>query len=281
MDMGGPGCLTVSCEIGNAMKTFALAEYGTTINLMTYSFYQKLDLSKSKTTRMTILMARHSVTYHRGIVEEFLVKIGKFVFPIDFMVIDMKEDEDSKLSLRVGKEAITFRVDEKIKNSKAQDEVFLIDGVNEENEIEELEKLMTEEVQTREKTKPKEEVKLTKPRASTQMVFEVFAFTTPKAQVKEEHKNEELSPSDEEEDQDSKNTKLDKMEVDKKEPDEDKKKSTIAKKSQGVKKKHDTCDKPIKKENSKKAYKRRVAAYNRKNLEMKENIKILLLTGTT
>ena len=44
-------------------------------------------------------MANHSVTYPRGIVEGLLVKIEKFVFPIDFMVIDMKEGEDVPIIL--------------------------------------------------------------------------------------------------------------------------------------------------------------------------------------
>lgn len=86
------------------------------------------------------------------------------------------------------------------------------------------------------------------------MVFKVFAFTTPKAEVKEEYKDEEISPSDEEEDQVSKDTALEKIEVNKKEPTKDKKNSTRAEKSQGVKRKHDACDNPIKKENSMKTY---------------------------
>jgi len=40
--MGDIGSLTFLCEFGNAMKTFALADYGASNNLMSYSFYQKL-----------------------------------------------------------------------------------------------------------------------------------------------------------------------------------------------------------------------------------------------
>ena len=112
---------------------------------------------------------------------------------------------------------------------------------------------MEEEVQTQEKPIPKEEIKHTRPRASIPITFEVIDFTTPKARVEEKC-------------QDSKETKLDKMEVDMKEPVEEERKSTIDEKSQGVKRKHDAYDNLRKKENLKKAYRRRVAAYKRKFL---------------
>ncbi|XP_023752730.1 uncharacterized protein LOC111901094 [Lactuca sativa] len=50
------GRLTLPCEFGNNMKVDALANYGARINLMPYSFYQKLDIQKLKVTRMTIHM---------------------------------------------------------------------------------------------------------------------------------------------------------------------------------------------------------------------------------
>ena len=52
----------------------------------------------------------------------------------------------SKLTLRVGKEDLTFGVEEQFKNSREKEEVFFVD---EENELEELDKLVEEEVQTR------------------------------------------------------------------------------------------------------------------------------------
>ena len=100
------------------------------------------------------------------IVEDILVKIGKFVFPIDFVVLDMKEDpnvliilgrsllntagalvdiRESKLTLRVGDEKEIFGIEDGFQRSNVQEEVFNID---EENELEELEKLMEEEIKT-------------------------------------------------------------------------------------------------------------------------------------
>ncbi|XP_023753610.1 uncharacterized protein LOC111901972 [Lactuca sativa] len=115
--MGDPGRLTIPCEFGNKLKTYALADSGASINLMPFSFYQKLNIQKMKGTKMTIHMENRSVTHPRGIVEDILVKIGKFVFLVDFVVLDMKEVpnapiilgalvdiRESKLTLRVGDE---------------------------------------------------------------------------------------------------------------------------------------------------------------------------------
>ncbi|XP_023756191.1 uncharacterized protein LOC111904690 [Lactuca sativa] len=80
-------------------RAYALADSGASINLMLYSFYQKLNIQKMKATKMTIHMANRSVTHPRGIVEDILVKIGKFVFPVDFVIMDMKEDANIPIIL--------------------------------------------------------------------------------------------------------------------------------------------------------------------------------------
>ncbi|KAL7604989.1 hypothetical protein Lser_V15G15101 [Lactuca serriola] len=97
--MGDLRRLTLPCEFGNNTKTYALADSGASINLMPFSFSQKLNLPDLKATRMTIHMANRSVTHPRGIAEDILVKIGKFIFPIDFVVMDMKEDNNVPIIL--------------------------------------------------------------------------------------------------------------------------------------------------------------------------------------
>ena len=133
--------------------TYALADYEPSINLMPFLFYQTLNLPELKNTRMAVHMVDWLVTYPRSIIEDLLVKFGKLFFPIDFVVLDMKEDEEvpiilgslllntpralidiieSKLTLWVGNEEIKFGVDKKFKNSQAiEDEIFLMDGVDE------------------------------------------------------------------------------------------------------------------------------------------------------
>lgn len=88
--MGDPGVLTLPCGFGNSISINSLADLGESINLMSYYFYKNLGLPKLQDTRMIIRVANDSITYPRGIIEDLLVKVGKFVFPIDFVVLDMK-----------------------------------------------------------------------------------------------------------------------------------------------------------------------------------------------
>ncbi|KAI3766148.1 hypothetical protein L2E82_16199 [Cichorium intybus] len=162
--MTDPGSLTLPCQFGNLTFSHALADSGASINLMPYSFYSKLDLPEPKPTRMAIHLANKSITYPRGIVEDLLVKVDKFVFPADFVVLDMEEDEqvpiilgrpflstaralvdirESKLTLRVGTDAITFGIDQSMKHSKTCDDaVYFVDTFDTilEDELQELEK---------------------------------------------------------------------------------------------------------------------------------------------
>lgn len=66
---------------------------------MPFSFYKTLEIPKVKTTRMAIHMVDQSITYPRGVVEGLLVTVGKFAFTFDFVVLDVKEDEDLSIIL--------------------------------------------------------------------------------------------------------------------------------------------------------------------------------------
>ncbi|XP_022026901.1 uncharacterized protein LOC110927840 [Helianthus annuus] len=94
-----PGIFTIPCLFGGDVKNHALADLGASINLMPYSFYEKLGLGDLKSTRMTLSLADKSVKYPRGVVENLLVKVDKFVFPADFVVLDMEADDRVPLIL--------------------------------------------------------------------------------------------------------------------------------------------------------------------------------------
>ncbi|XP_021971612.1 uncharacterized protein LOC110866771 [Helianthus annuus] len=94
-----PGIFTIPCLFGGDVKNHALADLGASINLMPYSFYKKLGLGDLKPTRMTLSLADKTVKYSRGIVENLLVKVDQFVFPADFVVLDMEADENVSLIL--------------------------------------------------------------------------------------------------------------------------------------------------------------------------------------
>ncbi|GJR10013.1 DNA-directed DNA polymerase [Tanacetum coccineum] len=61
--------------------------------LMPHSFFRPLGISKLKPTRMSIQLADQSIKYPIGVCENLLVKINKFIFPIDFVVLEMDKDE--------------------------------------------------------------------------------------------------------------------------------------------------------------------------------------------
>nr|GEV57896.1 DNA-directed DNA polymerase [Tanacetum cinerariifolium] len=67
-------------------------DLGASISLMSYTMYEKLGLGEPKPTRMSLELANRSIWYPRGIIENVLIKVGKFVLPIDFRILDMPED---------------------------------------------------------------------------------------------------------------------------------------------------------------------------------------------
>ncbi|GJX95699.1 reverse transcriptase domain-containing protein [Tanacetum coccineum] len=68
----------------------ALADLGASINLMPLSIWKKLSLPELTPTRMTLELADRSITHPKGLAEDVYVKVGKFHFPTDFVVVDFK-----------------------------------------------------------------------------------------------------------------------------------------------------------------------------------------------
>ena len=58
------------------------------MNLLPYSVYKQLGLGELKPTNITLSLADRSVKIPKGIVEDVLVKIDKFYYPVDFVVLD-------------------------------------------------------------------------------------------------------------------------------------------------------------------------------------------------
>nr|KAJ0193087.1 hypothetical protein LSAT_V11C800446040 [Lactuca sativa] len=97
--MGDPGSITLPCQFGNLATSHALADSGASVNLMPYLFFKKLDLPEPRLVRMVIHLANKTMTFPRGICEDLLVKVDKFIFPADFIVLDMDEDEQVPIIL--------------------------------------------------------------------------------------------------------------------------------------------------------------------------------------
>ena len=69
-----------------------LCDIGASVSLMPYSIYKRLNLDELKPTNICLSMADKSVTYPLGILENMPTKVGKFVIPADFVVLEMEED---------------------------------------------------------------------------------------------------------------------------------------------------------------------------------------------
>ncbi|RVW70528.1 hypothetical protein CK203_059231 [Vitis vinifera] len=83
-----PGCPTISVMIGETCVEKALLDLGASVNLLPYSVYKQLGLGELKPTSITLSLADRSVKIPRGMIEDVLVQVDKFYYPVDFVVLD-------------------------------------------------------------------------------------------------------------------------------------------------------------------------------------------------
>ncbi|GJU25698.1 reverse transcriptase domain-containing protein [Tanacetum coccineum] len=130
----------------------ALADLGASINLMPLSVWKKLSLPELTSTRMTLELADRSITRPKGVAEDVFVKVGKFHYPADFVVVDYDADPrvplilgrpflrtaralidvyGEEITLRFNDEAITFKVGQTSRysynNSESVNRIDVID----------------------------------------------------------------------------------------------------------------------------------------------------------
>ena len=132
-----PGSFSIPFCIGNRVSGKALCDLGASINLMPLSMFKRLKLGEPKLTKISLQLADRSYQHPRGIIENALVKVGKFVLPADFVILDMEEDDsvpiilgrpflatgkaqinvqEGELKLRVQGDEITFHVFQPMKH---------------------------------------------------------------------------------------------------------------------------------------------------------------------
>ena len=93
-----PRDFLLPCTIGN-LKILAAADLGASVNLMSFSLFENLNLTNLKETTMILEMAYTTKSRPRGTIENVLVKVGKFLFPADFVIIDMDQRQHNNLIL--------------------------------------------------------------------------------------------------------------------------------------------------------------------------------------
>nr|GEY92227.1 reverse transcriptase domain-containing protein [Tanacetum cinerariifolium] len=87
-----PGKFLIPCDFPRMDVCHALADLGASMNLMPLSIWKKLSLPELTPTRMTLKLADRSVTRPKGVAEDVFVKVGKFHFSTDFVVVDFEAD---------------------------------------------------------------------------------------------------------------------------------------------------------------------------------------------
>ena len=88
-----PSSFAIPFSIGNRVSGKALCDLGASINLMSLSMFLRLRLGEPKSTTISLQLADRSYQHPRGIIENVLVKVGIFIFPADFVILDMEEDD--------------------------------------------------------------------------------------------------------------------------------------------------------------------------------------------
>nr|GEU65163.1 reverse transcriptase domain-containing protein [Tanacetum cinerariifolium] len=131
--LGDPCKFLIPCDFPGKAECLALADLGASINLMPLSVWNKRSLPDLTPTYMTLELADRLISRPVGVAEDVYVKVGSFHFSADFVFVDFDADPrvplildrsflktrrafidvfEGELTLRVGKEAITFNLDQ-------------------------------------------------------------------------------------------------------------------------------------------------------------------------
>nr|GEU29100.1 reverse transcriptase domain-containing protein [Tanacetum cinerariifolium] len=97
--LGDPDKFLIPCDFRELVECLALADLGASINLMPLSIWKKLSIPELSPTRMILELADRSTTRPAGIAEDVFVKVGKFYFPTDFVVVDYVVDPRGDIRL--------------------------------------------------------------------------------------------------------------------------------------------------------------------------------------
>ena len=90
-----PGSPTILVNIGGTCIDKALLDLGASVNLLPYTMYKQLGLGELNPTNITLSLADRSVKIPKGIVEDVLVKVDNFYYPVDFVVLDIEPMAES------------------------------------------------------------------------------------------------------------------------------------------------------------------------------------------
>nr|GEV16186.1 reverse transcriptase domain-containing protein [Tanacetum cinerariifolium] len=134
--LGDPGKFLILCDFPGMDEFLALVDPGASINLMPLSVWNKLSFPELSPTCMTLELIDRSISRPIEVAEDIFVKVGVFHFLADIIVVDFDTDPrvllilrrsflntgralidvyEGELTLRVGKEAVTFNLDQTLR----------------------------------------------------------------------------------------------------------------------------------------------------------------------
>ncbi|GJZ58675.1 reverse transcriptase domain-containing protein, partial [Tanacetum coccineum] len=149
--LGDPDKFLIPCDFPELDECLALADLGASINLMPLSVWKQLSLPELTSTRMTLELANQSTVHPKGVAEDVFVKLRKFYFPANFVVVDYDVDPrvplilgrpflrtaralidvyGEELTLRVDDEAITFKVGQTSRYSRSYETVNQVNVID-------------------------------------------------------------------------------------------------------------------------------------------------------
>nr|GEW08769.1 reverse transcriptase domain-containing protein [Tanacetum cinerariifolium] len=147
--LGDPGKFLIPCDFPGMEVCHALADLGASINFMPLSIWKKLSLPELTPNRMTLELADKSITRPKGVAEDVFVKVGKFHFPTDFVVVDFEayprvplilrrsflktgraliDVYGEEITLRVNEESITINLNQTMRYSSTCDDTLVNRG---------------------------------------------------------------------------------------------------------------------------------------------------------
>ncbi|XP_038877119.1 uncharacterized protein LOC120069437 [Benincasa hispida] len=93
------GSFILPCSIRGKEVGHALCVLCASINLMSLSIFKKLGIGEAKPTTVTLQLADRSITHPEGKSEDVLVQVDKFIFLVDFIILDYEADAEIPIIL--------------------------------------------------------------------------------------------------------------------------------------------------------------------------------------
>ncbi|XP_024964917.1 uncharacterized protein LOC112505210 [Cynara cardunculus var. scolymus] len=150
------GSFTIPCSIGGKEVGHALCDLGASINLMPLSIFNKLGIREIRPTTVILQLADRSLAYPKGKIEDILVKVDKFIFLANLLVLDYEADRNvpiilgrpflatgrtlidvqkGELTMRVNDQYVTFNVFKSLKFNGEIEECSSIYSVGEDLDL--------------------------------------------------------------------------------------------------------------------------------------------------